>query len=134
MVLLTQVVSQLLVARLTQTSILQLQMGLCRRILDSPVKHLEEIGSPRMLASLTGDVEHVFQAMSGVPALGVNFVILVCGAVYLGSLSLGLLAAPRSFAAFSAWPAIGTPRSGPSIYVDRAREEQNVLAAAHSRS
>ena len=33
-------------------------MGLCRRILESPLKHLEEIGIDRMLASLTGDVRH----------------------------------------------------------------------------
>ncbi len=66
-------------------------MGLCRRILESPLRHLEEIGIDRMLASLTGDVALVSQAMNGVPVLGVNLVILVCGAVYLGSLSLSLL-------------------------------------------
>ena len=79
-ILLTQVGSQVLLSRLTQTSIAQLRMGLCRRILESPLKHLEEIGTPRMLASLTGDVSVVSQAMNGVPVLGVNIVILVCGA------------------------------------------------------
>ncbi len=69
---LTQIVSQVLLSRLTQTSITQLQMGLCRRILESPLKHLEEIGDHRMLASLTGDVGVISQAMNGVPALGVN--------------------------------------------------------------
>ena len=81
----------MLLSRLTQTSIAQLQLGLCRRILDSPLKHLEEIGTHRMLASLTGDVGVVSQAMNGVPVLGVNVVILICGAVYLGSLSPSLL-------------------------------------------
>ena len=90
-VLLTQIGSQMLLSRLSQTSIAQLQLGLCRRILDSPLKHLEEIGSDRMLASLTGDVSLVSQAMNGVPVLGMNLVILVCGAVYLGSLSLSLM-------------------------------------------
>ena len=86
-ILLTQVGSQVLLSRLTQTTVAQLQLGLCRRILESPLKHLEEIGTPRMLASLTGDVSVVSQAMNGVPVLGVNIVILVCGAGYLGWLS-----------------------------------------------
>ena len=90
-ILLTQVASQLLLGRLTQTTVAKLQVGLCRRILESPLKHLEEIGSPRMLASLTGDVSVVSQAMNGVPVLGVNLVILACGAVYLGWLSPNLL-------------------------------------------
>lgn len=125
-VLVTRIVSQLLVSRLTQTSILELQMGLCRRILDSPVKHLEEIGSPRMLASVTGDVNIVSQAMSGVPSLGVNFVILVCGAGYLGWLSPALLAAALVFCVLgvaSYWYSAAWAEK----YVERAREEQNVL-------
>jgi len=125
-VLLTRIVSQMLISRLTQTSILQLQMGLCRRILDSPVKHLEEIGSPRMLASLTGDVAIVSQAMSGVPALGVNVVIFLCGAVYLGTLSFSLFLAALVFCVLgvaSYW--YSAQRA--DWYVERAREEQNLL-------
>ena len=45
-----------------------------------------------MLGCLTGDVDLVSQAINGVPVLAVNLVVLACGAVYLGSLSLSLLA------------------------------------------
>ncbi|MEX2285495.1 MAG: cyclic peptide export ABC transporter [Planctomycetaceae bacterium] len=125
-VLLTRIVSQLLICRLTQTSLMNLQMGLCRRILDSPVKHLEEIGSSRMLASLTDDVGIISQTMRGVPALGVNFVILACGAAYLASLSFTLFLAAVGFCVLgvaSYWYSSKWAQR----YTDRAREERNVL-------
>ncbi len=90
-VLTTQIVSHVLLSRLTQGSISKLRISLCRRILESPLKHLEEIGVSRLLSSLTGDVGVISQAMNGVPVLGVNLVILVCGAGFLGWLSPGLL-------------------------------------------
>ena len=48
-----------------------------------------------MLGCLTGDVNLVSQAINGVPVLAVNLVILVCGAIYLGWLSLSLMAGLR---------------------------------------
>lgn len=125
-VLLTHVTSQMLLSRLSQTSIEQLQVGLCRRILNSPLKHLEEIGSDRMLASLTGDVGVVSQAMNGVPVLAVNIVILVCGVIYLGWLSRELMLAAVFFCLLgmaSYWYAAGFARR----YVERAREAQDEL-------
>lgn len=125
-VLLTRIVSQWLVARLTQSTMLQLQMGLCRRILDTPIKQLEAIGSPRMLAALSDDVTLVTRALSGVPLLGVNVVILLCGFLYLGSLSLSLLVATVVFCVCgvaSYWYAA----KWAGRYADRARESRNSL-------
>ncbi len=90
-VLLTRIGSQALLSRLTLATVAQLRVGLCRRILQSPLAHLENVGIDRMLASLTGDVGMVAQAMNGVPVLCVNLVSLVCGAIYLGWLSPRLL-------------------------------------------
>jgi putative ATP-binding cassette transporter len=125
-ILVTQVGSQVLLSRLTQTSVAQLQLGLCRRILDSPLKHLEEIGTPRMLASLTGDVSVVSQAMNGVPVLGVNIVILVCGAVYLGWLSPKLLIGAIIFCVLGMASYWYSSRFAQQ-YIDRGREELNTL-------
>jgi putative pyoverdin transport system ATP-binding/permease protein len=96
-ILLTRIGSTVLLCRLTQHTIARLRMGLCRRILQSPLRHLEEIGIARLLASLTGDVGAVSQAMNGVPTLAVNIVILLGGAIYLGTLSVGLLFAVVAF-------------------------------------
>ncbi len=98
-VLLGRIVSQMLLCRLTQTSVARLRMRLCRRVLDSPLRRLEEIGMHRILTSLTGDVGAVTGAMNGVPALAVNVVIFLGGAVYLGTLSPLLLAALLAFGA-----------------------------------
>ncbi len=97
-VLVTRIGSQVLLSRLSQGSISRLRVGLCRRILDAPLQHLEEIGTHRLLASLTGDVTIVARAMNGIPALGVNLVILACGTVYLGWLSPSLMLASVGFA------------------------------------
>ncbi|MEK7866019.1 MAG: cyclic peptide export ABC transporter [Planctomycetota bacterium] len=90
-ILLTRIGSQMLLYRLTQGSISHLRMTLCRRILAAPARHLEEIGSHRLIASLTGDVSMVGRALNGVPVLVVNFAVLAGGAVYLGFLSPILL-------------------------------------------
>ena len=47
-VLLTRVGSQMLLSRLTLATVVQLRIGLCRRILESPLAHLEEVGVDRM--------------------------------------------------------------------------------------
>lgn len=128
-ILLTQVGSQVLLSQLTQTTIAQLQLGLCRRILEAPLTHLEKIGTPRMLASLTGDVSVVSQAMNGVPVLGVNIVILVCGAGYLGWLSPKLLVGTIAFCVLGMASYWYSSRFA-QRYIDRGREELNTLQSA----
>jgi putative ATP-binding cassette transporter len=125
-ILTTQIVSQILLSRLTQTSIARLRLGLARRILESPLKHLEEIGTYSMLASLTNDVGVVSQAMNGVPVLGVNLVILACGSIYLGWLSLGLLAGALSFCIFGVASYWYFSRFA-QRYIERARAAQDLL-------
>lgn len=124
--LISQVGSQMLIARLTQDSIQTLQIGLCQRILNSPIRHLEQIGSSRMLASLTGDVSVISNAMRGAPLLAVNIVMLLVGAVYLGSQSLPLLLAAAAFCVVSVASYWGIAAWAHG-YVKRAREQQNLL-------
>mgnify|MGYP000219496734 CR=1 FL=1 len=97
-VFLTRIASQVLLARLTQNTVSRLRTGLCERILASSLRHLEEIGVHRMLSALTNDVAAVTNVMNVAPNLVVSFVVLVCGAVYLGYLSLGLLGGATAFA------------------------------------
>jgi putative pyoverdin transport system ATP-binding/permease protein len=125
-ILLTRLVSQMLLCALTVNSTSRLRLGLCRRILESPLRHLEEIGDHRMLASLTNDVAVISQAMNGVPTLATNIVILVCGAVYLGSLSLSLMIG-AAFFCFLGMAAYWYSSEWADRYVDSARESQDVL-------
>jgi putative ATP-binding cassette transporter len=87
---------------------------------------LEEIGEYRILASLTNDVAVISQAMNGVPTLATNVVILVCGAVYLGSLSMSLMIG-AAFFCFLSMTAYWCSSQRASRYIDVAREAQDVL-------
>ena len=124
--LISQIGSQMLIARLTQDSIQTLQIGLCQRILNSPIRHLEQIGSSRMLASLMGDVNVISNAMRGAPLLAVNMVMLLVGAIYLGTLSMNLLLAATVFCVVSVASYWGIAAWAHG-YVRRAREQQNLL-------
>jgi len=125
-VLVTRIGSQVLLSRLSQGSISRLRVGLCRRILEAPLQHLEEIGMHRLLASLTGDVNVVARAMNGVPALAVNVVILTCGTAYLGWLSPSLMLASVAFAVLGVSTFHYSARRARKFVV-RAREAQDGL-------
>ncbi|MBD1924530.1 cyclic peptide export ABC transporter [Microcoleus sp. FACHB-831] len=86
--LITTAASQILIARLSQGVIFNLRMVLTRRILACPLRHLEEIGSHRLLALLTEDVEAVSNASISVSTLCVNTAILASCLLYFSWLSL----------------------------------------------
>lgn len=85
--LITSLVSQVLLIRLAQNAILNLRMLLSRRILASPLRHLEEIGTHRLLATLSEDVRIISDTALTVPFFLVNITILVSCLVYLFWLS-----------------------------------------------
>jgi len=125
-ILVTRIGSQMVLCRMTQANIAELRIGLCRRILESPLKHLEEVGIDRMLAALTNDVNLVSLAINGVPALAINLVILICGAVYLGSLSLVLLAGCLAFSVLG-FASYWYSSRWAGKYVTRSRQALDVL-------
>jgi putative ATP-binding cassette transporter len=98
-VLVTQIGSQLLLIRLSHGVTKRLSQHLCERIVDAPLRQLEEVGSHRLLAVLTRDVIVVAYALNGVPVVCVNLVTLVCGLGYLAWLSIPLFLAMALFLA-----------------------------------
>lgn len=85
--LLTRVASQILLIRISQDTVSRLRLHLSQRILAVPLARLEELGPHRLLATLTGDIAIVAQAISGIPSLCVALVTLACGLGYVGWLS-----------------------------------------------
>lgn len=83
--------SGVLLLRLSNRAILELRMNLCRQILAAPLRRLEELGSARLMASLTQDVGSIVQAVANMPRLLMNVAIVVGCLVYLGWLSLPVL-------------------------------------------
>ncbi|MEW6497068.1 MAG: ABC transporter transmembrane domain-containing protein [Cyanobacteriota bacterium] len=90
LLLVTSAISLVLVARLAQEIVFNLQMGLTSRILSCPLRQLETVGSPRLLAALTEDVEAVSTASFSVSALCVNVALLGGCLIYLSWLSISV--------------------------------------------
>jgi putative ATP-binding cassette transporter len=88
----TNLVSQVVLARFAQGAIARLRRDLIGQILAVPLRQLEEIGSPRILVALTDDVFNITQALLAIPVVAVNLAILLGGAAYLGWLSWRVLA------------------------------------------
>jgi putative pyoverdin transport system ATP-binding/permease protein len=93
----SNVISQLLLTRLTQDTSFDLRVRLSEEILSAPLPKLEELGSPRLLAILTEDISAVIAAFLGLPALCVNLATLLACLAYLGRLSSNMLAGVSIF-------------------------------------
>lgn len=124
--LVTRVASQIFLVRMGQDSISRLRLGLCRRILEAPLRQLEDIGSHRIITSLTNDVTVISMAMNGLPTVGVSAIILVCGSLYLGFLSWPLLLMGVLFGFLGAASYWATARVARRFNV-RGREAQDGL-------
>lgn len=85
--LLTSITSQLMLIRLAQQAVFQLRLTLSRQILASDLAHLEKLGAPRLLATLTDDVQAVSDAVRFVPFLCIDIATVVGCLTYITWLS-----------------------------------------------
>lgn len=83
----TSIISQVMLIRLSQNAIFQLRMRLSRQILSSQLSHLEKLGNPRLLATLTEDVQAVANAVNVIPFLCIDLAIAVGCLLYVTWLS-----------------------------------------------
>lgn len=86
-VFITGLISQIWLIRLGQKVIFDLQMSLSRRILSASLRHLEELGAPKLLATLTDDVQSLSNLVFVIPLICVDIAIVVGCLFYLSSLS-----------------------------------------------
>ena len=86
-----RLLSQVLLIRLTQRSLLQLRLQLSRRILAAPLRQLEGIGPHRLLGTLTTDLNQIIEALVSLPLLFMHSAIFLSCLAYLGWLSWTLL-------------------------------------------
>ncbi|GAA6614621.1 cyclic peptide export ABC transporter [Scytonema sp. NUACC26] len=85
--LITSIISQFMLIRLSQNAVFQLRKSLSRQILASGLSHLEQLGSPRLLATLTEDVQAVTDAVQLIPYLCIDIAIVVGCLLYITWLS-----------------------------------------------
>jgi len=83
--------SQVLLVDLSQSSLLALRLRLSRLVLSAPLRQLEQIGAPRLLASLTTDISAITDSMAVIPILLMHATLVVSSLVYLGWLDTRLL-------------------------------------------
>lgn len=131
-VLASNLVSRLLLVHLSQKAVFDLSMHLCRQVLSTPLRHLETIGSHRILAALTQDIPTITTALIELPFFFVNATILVGCLIYLGWLSWVVLVALVAFMVLGFF-SYKIPRKRAKQVLKLAREQSDELYS-HYRS
>lgn len=85
--LISSIISQVTLIHLAQRAIFQLRLTLSRQVLASELAHLEKLGAPQVLATLTDDVQSVADAVRFVPFLCIDGAIVAGCLVYIVWLS-----------------------------------------------
>jgi putative ATP-binding cassette transporter len=124
--LLTNFFAQVTLAHFSQRNSAELRRDLVGKILAVPLRQLEEIGAPRLMVALTEDVLTLTEAMLAIPTFAVNVAILIGGAIYLGYLSLTVLATMAVFIVVGAVAYRVLIRNG-FQHLYEARDEQDRL-------
>lgn len=84
---LTRFASERVLTRLAQRSLFDLRMRLCKKIIAAPLRHLEELGSHKLITALTDDIPTITGTLVSIPLLCINMAVAAGGLVYLGLLS-----------------------------------------------
>jgi putative ATP-binding cassette transporter len=85
--MLTTIASQVSLVRLSQYIVRDSQLQLTQQILSCPLRQLEKIGQPRLLAALTEDVDTISRSATWIAGLGVNSALVLGCLTYLGWMS-----------------------------------------------
>jgi putative pyoverdin transport system ATP-binding/permease protein len=93
----TNLASQFLLVDLAQGAVYKLRLRISGWILSSHLRHLEELGANRLLATLTEDIQSISMAVFNIPTLFINAALILGCLLYLGWLSAGILLATLAF-------------------------------------
>lgn len=119
-------IAQALLTHLGQKAIFDLRMRLSQQILKTPLRQLEEKGSPRIMAVLTDDIATISNTVIGIPILCMQ------AAVVLGSLGYMAWLSWRTFLIVFGFVVIGATIYQMAVrkalvYLKEAREQQDAL-------
>ncbi|MFZ0749231.1 MAG: ABC transporter transmembrane domain-containing protein, partial [Pyrinomonadaceae bacterium] len=98
--LISRCTSSISLVHLARGAILNLRMQLSRRIIAAPLRHLEELGAPRLLATLTDDVPAISNALTVIPLICMHFAVIVTCLIYLAWLSWTVFLGVAGFMVF----------------------------------
>ena len=89
--LITSVISQVMLVRLSNQAVFELRMQLMRQILAAELSHLEQLGNSRLLATLTEDVQALTNTIFILPMLCIDLAIILGCFLYITWLSWAAL-------------------------------------------
>ena len=84
---LSRFTADMLISRLAQSAVFELQMRLSRKIAAAPLRFLEDYGMHRLLAVMMQDIQVFGFALLTIPTTCLNLTILAGGLIYMGWLS-----------------------------------------------
>jgi putative ATP-binding cassette transporter len=119
-------VSEFLLIYLSERSTFELRMSLSRHVLGAPLRRIEEIGAPKLMAVLTGDVPNVVGTLVVLPLLCMNLAVVFGSLAYMGILSWKLLSAVVFFLVVGVL-AYQLPLLKAQTYVMRTRDGMDEL-------
>lgn len=103
LLLLTSFASQYALTCLGHQFVYQLRTQLVKQILDTPVAQVDNLGSARLMASLSTDIQALTTAFVRMPELVQGVILAVAVSLYLGSLSWPLLLIIMLWIALTIW-------------------------------
>jgi putative ATP-binding cassette transporter len=80
-------ISQFLLARFAHKTTTELRRDLCHKILNTPLRQLEQVGIPKLMVALTEDISAVSHALRSIQSVAVDIAMILGAIVYLGWLS-----------------------------------------------
>lgn len=124
--LLTSIVSQVMLVRLSHHAVFQLRMRLTHQILAADLSHLEQLGHDRLMATFTEDVQAVTSAVYTLPLLCIDSAIISGCLIYITWLSWLAIVLVLGLFAIAIASCQRFMRRG-EWWLARAREEEDQL-------
>ena len=103
LLLITTFISQYALTRLGHQFVYELRTKLVKQIIDTKVPQIDHLGSARLLASLSSDIQSITVAFVRMPELVQGVILSIGVALYLGWLSLPLLLIIMFWIAMTIW-------------------------------
>jgi len=120
------IVSQVSLIQVSQRAIFHLRLQLVRQILGSGLARVETLGSPKLLATLTDDVQTISKAISTLPLICIDFAVAAGCFLYIAFLSWQVLLMVLALTAIAMGSCLILLRRG-KRWLARSREEQDEL-------
>lgn len=101
--LFTTFISQLALTKMGHNFVFELRSKLVKQILDTNLRQIDEIGSAKILASLSQDIQSITMAFVRLPELVQGVIICVGAGIYLATLSVPMFIIISFWLALTIW-------------------------------